>query len=224
MSSVINNKCRSDLKIVIVGNSGTGKTSFCSRWVKDSFSDNYKATIMSEFSYKIYEYKGHYYKIQFCDIAGQDKNVYTSKVFTKDAHGCIILCDITNQDTLEATLKWKKSIDDNALFKDGGKLPCVLVQNNIDLVSEEELGNDEEVRKFGEENGYINFFRTSAKTGLGVDECMDYLIKTIVDRLDEYIAKNPETSLDPNRTSIVKIQQPKKDTTTMLSKQGCCNL
>ena len=179
---------------------------------------------MSEFSYKIYEYKGHYYKIQFWDIAGQDKNVYTSKVFTKDAHGCIILCDITNQDTLEATLKWKKSIDDNALFKDGGKLPCVLVQNKIDLVSEEELGNDEEVRKFGEENGYINFFRTSAKTGLGVDECMDYLIKTIVDRLDEYIAKNPETSLDPNRTSIVKIQQPKKDTTTMLSKQGCCNL
>ena len=171
MSRVINNKCRSDLKIVIVGNSGTGKTSFCSRWVKDSFSDNYKATIMSEFSYKIYEYKGHYYKIQFWDIAGQDKNVYTSKVFTKDAHGCIILCDITNQDTLEATLKWKKSIDDNALFKDGGKLPCVLVQNKIDLVSEEALGNDGRilVRESGTE--MLLRVMVEAKTS---EECSKY--------------------------------------------------
>ena len=136
MSRIVNKKVKSDLKIVIVGNSGTGKTSFCTRWVKDTFTDNYKATIMSEFSYRIYEYYGNYYKIQFWDIAGQDKNVYTSKVFTKDAHGCIILCDITNQDTLEATLKWKKAIDENALFKDGGILPCVLVQNKIDLVSE----------------------------------------------------------------------------------------
>ena len=177
---------------------------------------------MSEFSYKIYEYKGHYYKIQFWDIAGQDKNIYTSKVFTKDAHGCIILCDITNQDTLEATLKWKKTIDENSSFKDGGALPCVLVQNKIDLVSEEELGNEEEISNFGKENGFINFFRTSAKTGLGVDECMDYLIKNIVDRLDEFLAKNPNNQLDPNRTSIVKIQQPKKDTTNMLTKQSCC--
>ena len=225
MSRIVNKKVKRDLKIVIVGNSGTGKTSFCTRWVKDTFTDNYKATIMSEFSYRIYEYYGNYYKIQFWDIAGQDKNVYTSKVFTKDAHGCIILCDITNQDTLEATLKWKKAIDENALFKDGGILPCVLVQNKIDLVSENELGNDEEVRQFGEKNGYINFFRTSAKTGLGVNECMDYLIKTIIERLEEYAKKNPNALVDDaNRTSIVKIQQPKKDTTNMLNQSKCCGM
>ena len=109
------------------------------------------------------------------------------------------------------------------MFKDGAKLPCVLVQNKVDLVSEAELGNEEEVRKFGEENGYINFFRTSAKTRLGVDECMDFLIQNIVDRLDEYLAKNPDTTLDPNRTSIVKMNQPKKDT-TMVQNEGCCGV
>lgn len=99
----------------------------------------------------------------------------------------------------------------------------MLVQNKVDLVSEAELGNEEEVRKFGEENGYINFFRTSAKTRYRVDECMDFLIQNIVDRLDEYLAKNLDTTLDPNRTSIVKMNQPKKDT-TMLQSEGCCGV
>ena len=134
MSRTVITNTRTDLKIVVVGNSGTGKTSFCSRWSKDTFSDTYKATIMSEFSYKIYNYKGNNYKIQIWDIAGQDKNIYTSKIFTKDSHGALIVCDVTNPSTLEATAKWKKSIDENAKFVDGEKLPCVLIENKIDLV------------------------------------------------------------------------------------------
>ena len=81
------------------------------------------------------------------------------------------------------------------------------------------------MRQFGEKNGYINFFRTSAKTGLGVNECMDYLIKTIIERLEEYAKKNPNALVDDaNRTSIVKIQQPKKDTTNMLNQSKCCGM
>ena len=83
MSTHLLKNYRTDIKIVVVSNSGTGKTSFCTRWVKEIFSDIYKATVMSDFSYKIYQYKGNYYKIQFWDIAGQDKNVYTSKIFNK---------------------------------------------------------------------------------------------------------------------------------------------
>ena len=45
-----------DLKILIVGNSGTGKTSFINKWIKNEFQDLYKATIVSEYSAKIYEY------------------------------------------------------------------------------------------------------------------------------------------------------------------------
>jgi len=46
-----------ELKIIIIGKCGSGKTSFVNRWVKDSFSQEYKSTIVSEYSSKTYEYK-----------------------------------------------------------------------------------------------------------------------------------------------------------------------
>jgi len=61
---------RNDLKIVVIGNSGTGKTSFVNKWTKNTFSDTYKATIVSEFGYKIFEFKGKIYRIQLWDLAG----------------------------------------------------------------------------------------------------------------------------------------------------------
>lgn len=61
---------RNDLKIIVIGNSGTGKTSFVNKWTKNTFNEAYKATIVSEFGYKIYEHKGKIYKIQIWDLAG----------------------------------------------------------------------------------------------------------------------------------------------------------
>lgn len=59
-----------DLKIIVVGNSGTGKTSFVNKWTKNTFNETYKATIVSEFGYKIFEYNGKFYRIQLWDLAG----------------------------------------------------------------------------------------------------------------------------------------------------------
>ena len=137
-------KGRTDIKIVVLGSSGTGKTSLCNLWINNTFSEEYKATVMSEFSFKMYNYKGNYYKVQIWDLAGQDKNIYTSKVFTKGAHGCLILYDTQDKKSFENTIKWKKSIDDNTTFIDGTPLPIVLVQNKIDLVPAEELEGDED--------------------------------------------------------------------------------
>jgi len=221
MSKILQNS--TDLKIVIVGNSGVGKTSFVKQWTKGIFSDDYKATIMSEFSYKIFEYKGKYYKIQFWDIGGQDKNIYTSKVFTKNAHGCILLSDLTNPDTLKVTIKWKNSIDENSRFIDGDYLPSLLVQNKVDLITDDNLKEPtEEVKKFANENGYLSVLNASAKTGEGVDIAMDYLIKTIIDRLEEYSKKTNKPINNDNRTSIV-IEQPKKSNESLLKMNKCCN-
>ena len=92
---------RSDLKIIVIGNSGTGKTSFVNRWTKNIFSDTYKATIVSEFGFKIFEADGKLYRIQLWDLAGQDKNAMVTKIFAKDSHGCIVMADATNLHTRE---------------------------------------------------------------------------------------------------------------------------
>ncbi len=95
------NQFRSDLKIIVIGTSGTGKTSFVNKWTKNIFSDTYKATIVSEFGFKIFEDGGKLYRIQLWDLAGQDKNAMVTKIFAKDAHGCVVMADATNVSTRE---------------------------------------------------------------------------------------------------------------------------
>lgn len=59
-----------DLKIIVIGNAGTGKTSFVNKWTKNTFNDVYRATIVSEFGYKIFNHNGKFYRIQLWDLAG----------------------------------------------------------------------------------------------------------------------------------------------------------
>ena len=92
---------RSDLKIIVIGTSGTGKTSFVNKWTKNIFSDTYKATIVSEFGFKIFEDGGKLYRIQLWDLAGQDKNAMVTKIFAKDDHGCVVMADATDSSTRE---------------------------------------------------------------------------------------------------------------------------
>lgn len=212
---------RLDIKIVVVGTSGTGKTSFCKRYITGNFNEEYKATVLSEYQFKIFNHKGHDYKIHIWDLAGQDKCIYTSKVFVKGAHGCLILCDITNPETMTQTLKWKKSINENALFVDGSPLPSILVQNKIDLASSEELENTEEVKAFAENNGFVSYARTSCKDGTGIEETMENFLADIIDRVEEFNKKNNIDVEKKKNTSIV-VQKASPSTETLLKKKDCC--
>ena len=179
---------RTDLKILVVGHSGTGKTSFVRRWTKDEFKENYQATVVSEFGFKIHETKGNYYRIQLWDIGGQDKSPAMAKIFSRDSHGCVIISDSTNMKTLEDTLIWQKLVSDEANFIDGGKLPFILVQNKVDLIeSREEFEQIEnETKKISEFNNFEKYFMTSVKQSVNVDEAMTFLIDKIIERLEKH--------------------------------------
>ena len=92
---------RSDLKIIVIGSSGAGKTSYVNKWTKNIFTEEYKVTIVSEFGFKVFEQEGKLYRIQLWDLAGQDKNSTVTKIFAKDSHGCVILSDATKPNTLD---------------------------------------------------------------------------------------------------------------------------
>jgi small GTP-binding protein len=97
MSEFTNN----EIKLIIIGKSGVGKTSLVNKWTKNKFIEEYKATIASEFGFKIYEYEGKYYRIQLWDIAGQDNNSMVLRTFAKNALGAIIVCDAKNIESRE---------------------------------------------------------------------------------------------------------------------------
>ena len=203
MDSTESKDVKNEIKILIIGNSNTGKTSFANKWTKGTFTDFYKATVVSEFTHKIYQYKGKSYRIQLWDLAGQDQNIHITKVFSKNSHGCLVLCDVTNKDTLQDTLKWKESVDDSTKFIDGDFIPAVLVQNKIDLIDEEARKDDEEIKKFAEENKFIGYFRTSVKEGIGVEECMDFLIGNILERIEKCSKEGNSNPLEKDVRNLV---------------------
>ena len=91
----------SDLKIVIVGNSGVGKSNFKNKWVNKDFQDTYKATIVSEYDFKIFVNEDKFYRIQIWDISGKEKNWIIDKALSNDTKGCVFVSDATNIKTRE---------------------------------------------------------------------------------------------------------------------------
>ena len=212
---------KKELKIIVIGNSNTGKTSFVNKWTKGTFTDFYKATVVSEFSYKIFQYKEKYYRIQLWDLAGQDKNTTITKIFSKNAHGCLVLCDITNKETMNDTLKWKESVDESARFLDGGILPSVLVENKIDLVEEDVVKEETEIKQFAEENKFVGYFRTSVKMGIGVDECMEFLITNILERIEKCSKEGNSNPLEKDVRNLV-LEHKKVEEGNNNKMGGCC--
>ena len=218
----VNRTTKNELKIIVVGTSGTGKTSFVNKWIKNTFDESYKATIVSEFSFKVVDYKDKSYKIQLWDLAGMDQNICITKVFAKDSHGCIVVSDITNEKTLEECVKWKNTVDESTKFLDESNIPSILLRNKVDLLENEDNVDDEEkMKKFCEENKFLKYFKTSAKTGTNIDEAMDVLISHIIDKM-ENIVKSGVNPFEKDRKSLVLQTSKHTENNKENNMPGCC--
>ena len=209
----------SDLKIIIIGKSGSGKTSFVNKWVKNEFDENYKPTIVSEYNSKIYKYEDKIYNINVWDIAGQDRYAAIIKSFSKNTQGCITMSDVMNPNSLTETLAWKKNLDENELLCDGGKIPNVLIENKVDLVEENEAKDISQLEEFCKKNEFDACFKTSAKTGYNIKESMEKLISIIIKRLNAYSEKN--NNLNRNTLAIDPDKHSEKDK-YRTKQSGCC--
>ena len=215
---------KNDIKIIVVGNSGTGKTSFVNKWIKDTFDESYKATIVSEFSFKVIDYKDKSYKIQLWDLAGMDQNICITKIFSKDSHGCIVVSDITNEKTLPECVKWKNTVDETTKFIDDSNIPAILIRNKVDLLEENnDNDNDDEnmIKEFCEKNKFLRCFKTSAKTGTNIEEAMNFLISNIIDRMDK-IAQSGSNPFEKQRESLVLQKSKNSDNNKDNNMNGCC--
>jgi len=94
------NKPVRDIKLILIGHTGTGKTALMNKWIKNEFIETYRATISTEFAIKIYHYNKKAYKVQVWDIGGQDRGPNFTKIFCKGSHGAVVLADITDNSTL----------------------------------------------------------------------------------------------------------------------------
>ena len=203
-----NKGIKNDLKIIVIGSSGTGKTSLVQRWIGHNFEQT-KPTIVSEFSTKIYKKDETFYRVQLWDIGGQDKSTAITKIFAKDSHGCIVVCDINDEKTLEDTAAWKSSVEDECIFTDGGAIPFLLIRNKVDMVENEEDRQkfEEETKQFCDENDFVKSFLTSAKENTNVNESLDFFLEHIIQRLNDYLKQGKEDINSMEYRHTVRLSQ-----------------
>ena len=169
------------LKILVLGDTATGKTSFIKRYVHNTHSKDHKATVGVDFVLKQLQVNKKSVRLQMWDIAGQDRFGAIARVYYKDAKGALLLYDITRKDSYDNTLLWKKEIDEKVRLPDGSRLPVLLVGNKSDLEERRQVPDDkDQLNEFVQENGFIGWFETSAKEGTLIHDAARFLVEDIL--------------------------------------------
>jgi len=201
------------IKVLVVGNSGVGKTSILNQYCYNKFDTSVNPTIGCDFCLKVlHNFEGRTIRLQLWDIAGQDRYTAVSKLYVKGALGCIVVSDITNLESLTASLRWKEVIEENADFVSGQMIPIMLLQNKFDLLEVQEKKEDFQdiayLNKFAETNNFKGCFQVSAKSDMNLEKAIEMLLQEILKlnileaSRDNFRSDRPSESLRLSRFSM----------------------
>uniref|UniRef100_A0A8D0LBC9 Calcium release activated channel regulator 2A n=1 Tax=Sphenodon punctatus TaxID=8508 RepID=A0A8D0LBC9_SPHPU len=184
-------------KIVFVGNSSVGKTSFLKRFCEERFTPGTAATVGIDYSVKTVTVENSQVALQLWDTAGQERYRSITKQFFRKADGVIVMYDITAKDTFTAVKQWLMSIEEAT----GENIPVLLLGNKTDIEKEREVpcGLGEQLAK----NYSLIFYECSAYSGHNANESVLHLARILKEQEDKVKEKT------------VQLQQGSK-------KRSCC--
>ena len=188
-----------ELKVILVGRSGTGKTNIINALTEHKFNPNMESTLTNSFLEKKIVINKKEYNLEIWDTAGQEKFRAVTRIFIKDSKIVIFVYDITNIESFKELDYWVKTVKDIL----GDEPVYGLAGNKKDLIMEEKI--DEEKGKEKAEQIGAKFKLTSAKNGVnGINEFMKQL-------LEDYIIKNGGSINDePSRGQSLEDKKIKK--------------
>jgi len=197
------------IKIIVVGDSGVGKTNLINRFASDKFDTNSKATIGVEFVYKTLKINKEVIKVEVWDTAGQERYRAITSSYYKGAKGAIIVYDITNEDSFNNVESWM-----NEVTKKGKTdMQFLLVGNKKDLVNDRIVTEQKGIDKAKELN--MNLFEASALEKTNVNEAFNYLMKEI------YLNIRREKNINTNNDEKIG-QSGITLNTNKKNKKKCC--
>lgn len=199
------------LKVIILGDSGVGKTSLMNQYVNKKFDNRYKATIGADFLTKELEVEGTLVTLQIWDTAGQERFQSLGSAFYRGADACILVFDLTSQESFQHLTSWH----DEFIIQAGQNKDFVLIGNKNDLEDKRLVSQKGALawctKHSQDDENPIPYFETSAKEDLNVQQAFysvakNALKKTSVEE-DVYI---------PGQ--LVDLQSENKAS----RKDGCC--
>ena len=208
-------------KVVLVGESGVGKTSIITQFIDQTFQEDIQSTTGGTFSTKsVVCDGGKILKFEIWDTAGQEKYRSLTTMFYKDANAAVMVYDVTRKDSFEEMKNyWAIQIKDNS----PENIILAIAANKSDLI-EQETVDEEEARNFAKELNAI-FVTTSAKSSEGINSLFEEIAKkysgaTNITIKEEEDGEEPQVQEQKN-TNTVKIENPGKEVKKP-KKKGFC--
>ena len=167
-------------KVCIIGDIKVGKTSFRNKLCHNTFSEHYKSTIGVDFGLKVKKNDMDMFRVQLWDIAGVERFGTMMKIYLKETLGTFVMVDPTNLATIDGAKKWKKTLDlemDKSNWTDPTINTSILLVNKMDLIGDNITETIAFCDKFCEENQFHSWFAISSKTGDGIEQALDAMVK-----------------------------------------------
>ena len=197
-------------KLIFLGDQGVGKSCILNRFMNDTFTEEYQATIGLDFQSKNVQIDNQDIHLLLYDTAGQEKFRSLIPMYTRDANIILLVYDITNRESFSHLAEWLRDLTNVKLEE----VILAIVANKIDLEDKRDV-TAEEGQKFAEEHNFI-FQEISAKTGDGFS---DLFYKDIFEKIRTKFRPSGQQPAAEVKDIKFNIEQEKAKSET---KKKCC--
>lgn len=193
-------------KLLLIGDSGVGKSCLLLRFADDTYTESYISTIGVDFKIRTVELDGKVIKLQIWDTAGQERFRTITSSYYRGAHGIIVVYDVTDQESFNNVKQWLNEIDRYA----NENVNKLLVGNKSDLTAKKVV-DTQTAKAFADEIG-IPFLETSAKNATNVEQAFMTMAAEIKNRMASQPVVNKPSTIRPGQGKPVAA-----------NKSGCCS-
>jgi len=192
-------------KLLLIGDSGVGKSCLLLRFADDTYTESYISTIGVDFKIRTIEQDGKTIKLQIWDTAGQERFRTITSSYYRGAHGIIVVYDVTDIESFNNVKQWLHEIDRYAC-ENVNKL---LVGNKSDLTTKRAV-TTEQAKEFADSLG-IEFLETSAKTATNVEQAFTTMAHQIKERMQSQPTPGTKATIQPGKSKSLNS-----------TNKGCC--
>nr|XP_046169790.1 ras-related protein Rab-11A-like [Oncorhynchus gorbuscha] len=201
-------------KVVLIGDSGVGKSNLLSRFTRNEFNLESKSTIGVEFATRSIHVEGKTVKAQIWDTAGQERYRAITSAYYRGAVGALLVYDIAKHLTYENAERWLKELQDHA----DSNIVIMLVGNKSDLRHLRAVPTDE-AKALAEKHG-LSFLETSALDSSNVELAFQTILTAIYNIVSQrQMTGRSDADFSPNSNVVPITVQP---TQNAAKSSACC--